>query len=108
MKMDQALEHAFRQSGDLEQFTRQVHTWFDAFRTLKLIHALRDSELPSISYATLMADPLYQHLLTIDPDLLGYHARLTNNPVKESMHGKGVKVPALNPITDRFKDVSNV
>ncbi|MCJ7814599.1 MAG: hypothetical protein MUP31_00970 [Xanthomonadales bacterium] len=50
MKAGEALDHAFRQSKDLEQFTRQMHTWFDAFRTLKLIHFLRDHALPSVSY----------------------------------------------------------
>jgi hypothetical protein len=56
MKAGDALEHAFRQSKDIEQFTRQMHTWFDAFRTLKLIHFLRDSALPSVSYAGLATD----------------------------------------------------
>jgi hypothetical protein len=53
MKTLDALEHSFRQSNDLEQFTRQMHTWFDAFRTLKLIHFLRDHALPSVSYTEL-------------------------------------------------------
>ncbi len=56
MKAGQALEHAFRQSSDPGQFTRQMHTWFDAFRTLKLIHFLRDQALPSVSYSELRAD----------------------------------------------------
>lgn len=73
MKTEQALKHAFRQSKNLDQFTRQVHTWFDAFRTLKLIHFLRDGYLPSISYARLEANPAYQHLLTRDSDLLAFH-----------------------------------
>ena len=73
MKTGQAIEHAFRQSSNLEQFTRQVNTWFDAFRTLKLIHFLRDRHLPSIAYAGLESNPVYQHLLTRDPDLLAFH-----------------------------------
>jgi len=56
----QALDHAFRQSKDLDQFTQQMHTWFDAFRTLKLIHALRDNDLPSVSYTTLKANQIFQ------------------------------------------------
>ena len=52
----QALQHAFRQSSDARQFNRQMHTWFDAFRTLKLIHYLRDHYLPSISYEVLVAE----------------------------------------------------
>ncbi len=83
MKTDQALEHAFRQSRSLDQFTRQVHTWFDAFRTLKLIHFLRDDCLPSISYVELETSALYRHLLTEDPDLLAFHNRLRKNPEME-------------------------
>ena len=79
IKTDKALEHAFRQSGNLDQFTRQMHTWFDAFRTLKLIHFLRDLYLPSIAYARLEANPVYQHLLTQDPDLLAFHEQLRKN-----------------------------
>ena len=52
----QALQHALRQSSDIGQFNRQMHTWFDAFRTLKLIHYLRDHHLPSISYEVLAAE----------------------------------------------------
>lgn len=79
IKTEQALEHAFRQSRDLDQFTRQMHTWFDAFRTLKLIHSLRDIYLPSISYATLKANPVYQIILTKDPDLFAFHEQLRKN-----------------------------
>jgi hypothetical protein len=57
----QALEHAFRQSSDVEQFTRQMHTWFDAFRTLKLIHFLRDHGFSSIAY-----DQLAHHSIGVD------------------------------------------
>ena len=76
IKTDQALDHAFRQSKDLDQFTRQMHTWFDAFRTLKLIHLLRDFYLPTISYAELVRNPTYSRLLTKDPDLLAFHEQL--------------------------------
>jgi hypothetical protein len=42
----QALAHCTRQARDSAQFLRQFHQWFDAFRTLKFIHALRDRILP--------------------------------------------------------------
>jgi len=71
-----ALEHAFRQSKDLDQFTRQMHTWFDAFRTLKLIHALRDNDLSSISYTTLKANHTFQLLLSEDVGLSTFNKRL--------------------------------
>jgi len=81
IKTDQALAHAFRQSSSLEQFSRQMHTWFDALRTLKLIHFLRDNYLPSIAYAKLEVNPVFQRLLTKDADLLAFYQHLRKNPV---------------------------
>jgi len=78
IKTDRALEHAFRQSRNQDQFLRQMHTWFDAFRTLKLIHALRDVYQANISYGRLNADPVYLHLLAIDEDLLTYAQGITD------------------------------
>ena len=37
----QFLAHARRQGSTQDQFLRQFHQWFDAFRTLKFIHGLR-------------------------------------------------------------------
>jgi hypothetical protein len=76
IKTQQALEHAFRQSKSLDQFTRQMNTWFDAFRTLKMIHALRDVYLPTISYAKLEIRPLFQYFLSRDRDLLAFYESL--------------------------------
>ena len=81
IRADQALEHAFRQSGDLDQFTRQMQTWFDAFRTLKLIHTLRDQHLASVSYAGLGANQIFCRLLVQDADLLGFYERFRDNHV---------------------------
>jgi hypothetical protein len=57
-----ALQHALRQSPDAAQFERQMHTWFDAFRTLKLIHYLRDHHLPPVSFEALMTEHDIGHL----------------------------------------------
>ena len=46
MGLDHALAHCRRQGKSPEQFLRQFHQWFDGFRTLKFIHALRDAGLP--------------------------------------------------------------
>lgn len=67
--VEKALTHAFGQSSDLDQFTLQMHTWFDAFRTLKLIHALREHHLPSVNYAELVSGYVFRQLLTQDDDL---------------------------------------
>jgi len=84
IKTEQALVHAFRQSKSLAQFTQQMHIWFDAFRTLKLIHNLRDSGLPGIDYATLAGNQTYTRLLAIDSDLNDFHNRLQNSLSQET------------------------
>lgn len=68
-----ALEHAFRQSKDAQQFSRQMHTWFDAFRTLKTIHYLRDRHLPSISFEALVTDHHLDHLMGYEDSLPRLH-----------------------------------
>ena len=40
-----ALAHCARQSAGESQFRRHFHQWFDAFRTLKFIHGLRERGL---------------------------------------------------------------
>jgi hypothetical protein len=73
LKADRALEHAFRQSGNPDQFTRQMHTWFDAFRTLKLIHFLRAHGLPSVSHEQLQRNAFFLRLLEENQGLIGYN-----------------------------------
>ena len=43
MGIRSALAHCSRQARSRQQFLRHFHQWFDAFRTLKFIHALRDA-----------------------------------------------------------------
>lgn len=38
------LTHSLNNSNDAEQFKRQMESWFDGFKTLKYLHALRDSK----------------------------------------------------------------
>jgi hypothetical protein len=45
-----------RSSGDAATMLRHFHTWFDAFRTLKLVHALRDGGLPSLAWREALAE----------------------------------------------------
>jgi hypothetical protein len=46
MGLDRALAHCRRQGKSAGQFLRQFHQWFDAFRTLKFIHGMRDAGWP--------------------------------------------------------------
>jgi hypothetical protein len=75
LKTGRALDHAFRHSSDPAGFTRQMHTWFDAFRTLKLVHFLRDHGLPSVDFSRLDDDAVFRELLTRIPGLAAARAR---------------------------------
>ena len=60
MGLDAALSHCRRQGKSPEQFLRQFHQWFDGFRSLKFIHAIRDAGWPLL--------PLLQ-LASLQPQL---------------------------------------
>jgi hypothetical protein len=75
----EALQHALRQSTDARQFKRQMHTWFDAFRTLKLIHYLRDHHLPSISFEVLVTELNPDHLSRHESTLPDLYKSLRSN-----------------------------
>lgn len=51
--IESALDHCRRHASSPEHFVRHFHQWFDGFRTLKFIHALRDDGLPMRSLAQL-------------------------------------------------------
>ncbi len=62
-----------RSSGDPKTILRHFHTWFDAFRTLKLVHALRDGGLPSPGYREALAEAPFTGLsgsTQDDPEVL--------------------------------------
>jgi hypothetical protein len=43
MGLEDAVEHCRRHSSGQQQFSRHFHQWFDAFRTLKLVHSIRSA-----------------------------------------------------------------
>ena len=49
MNIANAIEHCRKHGKTESQFIRQFHQWFDGFRTLKFIHAIRDASLPMVS-----------------------------------------------------------
>ena len=51
--MESAIEHCRRQGKSPQQFMRQFHQWFDGFKTLKFIHAIRELGWPDCSLAGL-------------------------------------------------------
>jgi hypothetical protein len=52
----EAIRKAVGKSGDEKTLRRHLHTWFDAFKTLKLLHALRDAGLPSLPWREALAE----------------------------------------------------
>ena len=58
--LEAALAHCRRHARTPEQFVRQFHQWFDAFRTLKFVHAIRDVGWPELSFDSLrLAKPTF-------------------------------------------------
>jgi hypothetical protein len=51
-----ALREAIGRSGDAATLRRHAHTWFDAFRTLKLIRALQSGGLPALPWREALAE----------------------------------------------------
>ena len=46
--LPKVLKQAYRQCRDLPHFQFYLHVWFDAFRTLRFIHLMRERGYPSI------------------------------------------------------------
>ncbi|MEZ5572113.1 MAG: hypothetical protein R3E64_08825 [Halioglobus sp.] len=55
MDIAAALQHCRQHGKSSAQFQRQFHQWFDGFRTLKFIHALRDAGWSQLSLQQLNA-----------------------------------------------------
>jgi hypothetical protein len=53
----EALRVARDTRPDRKALHRHLHTWFDGFRTLKLVHWLRDRELPNLPWREAVAYP---------------------------------------------------
>ncbi len=50
LKLPQALAHSFRHGKDATTRQQHLQHWFDGFKTLKLIHLLRDRHLGTITF----------------------------------------------------------
>lgn len=71
--IEKALQHCRSHGKSPEQFQRQFHQWFDAFRTLKFIHGMRDSGWPEQALHALTA---------IEPDLWPQSGPAANTAVQ--------------------------
>jgi hypothetical protein len=68
-----AIREAIPLSSDETTLLRHLHTWFDALRTVQLIHALRDGGLPSTGWLQALAEAPFAGLTALtgeDPENL--------------------------------------
>jgi len=49
----QAIAAARKISTSAPSYSKQLHSWFDAFKTLKFVHYLRDNQRPNVCIRTL-------------------------------------------------------
>jgi len=52
---NKAIQAARKVSTSTESYNKHLHTWFDAFKTLKFIHQLRDRSYPNLDIKTFRA-----------------------------------------------------
>ncbi len=79
-----------RSSGDPATMLRHFHAWFDAFRTLKLVHALRDGGLKSPGYREALAEAPFANLASStdeDPEFLRQALAAEERKLAESPAG---------------------
>lgn len=62
------IRESIERSSDAASMLRAFHIWFDAFRTLKLVHALRDGGFPSLSYREALAEAPFTGLTDTTED----------------------------------------
>lgn len=55
MGADTAILHSKQHSYNRDQYLRHIHTWFDGFKTLKFIHAIRELGYPDLNKRELEA-----------------------------------------------------
>jgi len=77
-KVFDALAHAATQAPAGPVLRRRVHTWFDALRTLRFIHLLRDTSLPPLHWRRALSEaPFSEGALRDGPDPRAVCAQLT-------------------------------
>jgi hypothetical protein len=84
LKLETVLPSAYRQCQDEDHFLRYLWVWFDAFRTLKFIHILRNRGLAKLPVAEALAESgmlsemKHQYSTLTLPQLEKINAELTN------------------------------
>ncbi|HEY6725007.1 MAG TPA: hypothetical protein VI197_13310, partial [Polyangiaceae bacterium] len=62
LDIDAVLRDALRQAKSAQHLSRRLRIWFDALRTLRLIHVLRDHCHPSLPWRRALADAPFSSL----------------------------------------------
>ncbi len=89
-----AIRDAVRRSRDEKTLRRHLHTWFDAFRTLKLVHALRDGGIGSLPWREALAEAPFTSLAaSTEDDVEALRASLAQEEGKLARSPAGL--PAL-------------
>jgi hypothetical protein len=68
MGVAKALSEARARSSDAATLRRHLHTWFDAFRTLKLLHALRDGGVGTLPWREALSEAPFTELASTTQD----------------------------------------
>jgi hypothetical protein len=96
----QALEQAAQQTLTESSLFTRLHTWFDGFRTLKLVHGLRRRGLVSLPFREALADswcctPAQAGHATVDElrKLLLDQNTESAHALGLELHARGVRVP---------------
>ena len=72
-KLQENSEKLLKQCKNKKQFIQQMHIWFDAFKTLKFIHFIRDNKHPSIPLNAIDKQQEFYTLSTDARALLTHH-----------------------------------
>ncbi len=93
----EAVRKAAAQTREPAALLRRLHTWFDAFRTLKLIHELRDGGFPSLPWRQALAEAPFTDLVaeTDDEDSDALRIRLADQERALPETGAGVQAAAI-------------
>jgi hypothetical protein len=87
------LPHAYQQCRNLDYFQRYLWTWFDAFRTLKFIHYLRDNGFPNVPIVEAIVTLKGISELTQENILLFSHLKRINTELVVLESAIGIRHP---------------
>jgi hypothetical protein len=91
-----AVREAIARSRDPRTLRRHLHTWFDAFRTLRFIHEMRDGGLKSLAWRQALAEAPFTNLSgSTDEDTETLRKALAEEEKKLAETPAGVTSPSL-------------